>query len=138
MKITIFFLALIYSFSILYQEEKVPEVITHSKVLCVGDGLQVGNKTLKFNKVISDSRCPIKVTCIWAGEVKILIEFYENGEFKGDKIVSGANTSIAEYFNVGVVDISGFAVTPYPELNYKISPEEYSLYLKVSEKLEIN
>ena len=138
MKITVFLLVLFFSFSITDQKEKVPEGTIHSQTLCVGDVFNFGNKSIKFGKVVSDSRCPKKVTCVWAGEVKIQMEFYENGEFKGEKIVSGANATIAEYFNVGAINISGFSVSPYPELNYTISPEEYSLYLKVSEEVTSN
>ncbi|MEH1930217.1 hypothetical protein [Nostoc sp.] len=34
---------------------------------------------IKFSKVIEDSRCPINVTCIWAGQVTIGLDIIKNG-----------------------------------------------------------
>lgn len=137
MKIAIFFLVLFHYGMLITQEIPVKYNI-YSATLCSGDQLYFGNKAVKFKEVISDSRCPEGVTCIWAGEIKVLVEFYEDGKFKGDKIITGTNISIAEFFNVKDLEISGMVVSPYPKVNEKISPGEYSLKLQVSEKLESN
>ena len=136
MKIAIFFLVLFHSVLVIEQDLKQPKYNIHQANLCVGDALVFGNKSIQFKKVVSDSRCPKGVTCVWAGEVKILVEFYENGKFKGDKIIAGSNIRVGEFFNVEELTISGLAVLPYPKLNEKISSGEYSLNLKVSEKVE--
>ena len=108
-----------------------------------------GDKEIRFKKIVSDSRCPKKVTCIWAGEVKVLVEFYEDGKLKGDKIITGtnismgdneiiagANISLAEFFNNSEFKIKKVVVTPYPEAGRKIGLEEYSVELSVSEAIE--
>ena len=136
MKLAIFFLVLFHSVLVIEQDLKQPKYNIHQANLCVGDALVFGNKSIQFKKVVSDSRCPKGVTCVWAGEVKILVEFYENGKFKGDKIIAGSNIRVGEFFNVEELTISGLAVLPYPKLNEKISSGEYSLNLKVSEKVE--
>lgn len=148
MKISIFLLALFHLVLMVDQDPVPPKYNIHNARLCIGDVMKLGNKTIKFNKVVSDSRCPKDVTCIWAGEVKVLVEFYEDGEFKGERIISGSNISVAEneitsasnisiagFFDVESLDINYVVVTPYPEVNYKISQEEYSVELKVSEAL---
>ena len=40
---------------------------------------KVGNDyEMKITKIISDSRCPEGVTCVWAGEVQLELEIYKN------------------------------------------------------------
>lgn len=138
MKIAIFFLVLFHSVLMIGQDPEPSKYNIHNANLCVGDALMFGDKSIRFKKVVSDSRCPKgnAITCIWAGEVKVLVEFYENGEFKGEKIIAGSNISVGKFFDVKDLEISGVNVLPYPELGRKITPEEYSLNLKISEKVE--
>lgn len=138
MKITIFFLALFHSVMMFNQDQDPPEYNIHSAILCTGDSLTFGENTIKFKKVVSDSRCPKGATCIWAGEVKVLVEFYEGGKFKGEKIITGSNISISDFFDIKELNIRKFVVTPYPEVNYKISQGEYAMELSVSETVENN
>ena len=149
MKITIFFLALFHSVFLNNQDPVPQKYNIQEATLCMGDMLVLGDKEIKFKEVVSDSRCPKAVSCIWAGEVKVLIQFYEDGKFKGDKIitgtnisigasdiVAGANISIAEFFGTDELEIKKVVVTPYPEANYRISQEEYSVELLVSEAVK--
>lgn len=152
MKITLIILALFHSVFLVDQEDpELQKYNIHQKILCSGDTMELGAKRIKFKKVVSDSRCPNGVTCIWAGEVQVLIEFYEDGELKGEKVISGSNISIgknevvagtdisiAEFFNAKGLKIKGIEVLPYPQANRKISPEEYSLNLEISEKVKTN
>jgi hypothetical protein len=42
--------------------------------LAAGQSAEIApSTTLRFDRVVSDSRCPAKVQCIWAGEVKIAL-----------------------------------------------------------------
>ena len=90
MKYTLIILALFHSVFLTDQEPIPPKYNIHTSTLCVGDNLDFGNKSIKFKKVISDSRCPnaAGITCIWAGEVKVLFEFYDDGELQGKKIIT--------------------------------------------------
>lgn len=150
MKISIFFLVLFHSVFTVAQDPGPPEYDFHDQLLCLGDSMNLGSKEIKFKKVVSDSRCPkgTGITCIWAGEVTILVELYENGKFVGEKIIAGTNLSkgqneiiskasisLSEFFNSENLKINSVLVTPYPEAGRKIAPEEYSLNLQVAEKL---
>ncbi|MCM8569553.1 hypothetical protein NE848_09190 [Gramella jeungdoensis] len=151
MRITIILFALFHSVLMFGQDKDTSKNKIHHSILCLGDYMVLGEKTIKIKQVISDSRCPKGVTCIWAGEVKVLVEFYDEGKFKGDKIITGSNISVGETeiipgFNISIADffdteelnIRKFVVTPYPEAGYKISQEEYSVELTVSEAGENN
>jgi len=151
------FLTLLFSWTMICQEPENPRTKFETASLCIGDMMPVAGGAIKFKKKISDSRCPKgkAITCVWAGEVKILIEFYEAGKLKGEKIITGSNiivketykdgelekeritansnTSIAKFFNGRDLSIESIVVLPYPGTR-KILPEEYSVNLKISEK----
>lgn len=42
----------------------------------------------KLKEIIEDSRCPEGVNCIWAGQVVVAVEVYEDRKFKGKKILT--------------------------------------------------
>jgi len=109
------------------------------------------SRAIRFKKILSDSRCPTGdgVACIWAGEVTVLVAFYKDGEFIGEKILAGTNIlagnteivsksdiSLNEYYQSKEINIRSVIVTPYPEKKHKISQEEYSVELLLSEKKE--
>lgn len=113
-------------------KQQEPRYQTYSSQLCEGDFLQFDNKAIQFEKVISDSRCPKGATCIWAGEVKVLVEFFEDGKSLGRDTISGSNFPIADTFKKTQLSLSEFIVSPYPSVKYKIKPEEYSVNIEVT------
>lgn len=122
---------------VIQQEEKKEDPVTevYQASLCFGESMIFGNKTLKFKEVISDSRCPEGVTCVWAGEVKILAEVYE-GDEKIESLVMVGNTPIT--WNYGKLDslkLNVLSVYPAPKLNQKIPFEDYIVNLRITEKL---
>ncbi|TRO67286.1 hypothetical protein [Christiangramia sabulilitoris] len=134
MKISVF-LILCYSAITFFQQPVQNEYKVTEATLCLGDQLPLnGSKQIVFKKVISDSRCPIEVTCVWAGEVKVLLEFYEDGKRKGEKIVTVAGVDISEVFGVENLLIQGLKVEPYPSIKSKTSDDEYRLWMKISEE----
>lgn len=102
-----------------------------------GELLNFGNRSLKFKDVISDSRCPINVTCIWAGEAKVLVELFENGRFLEEKVllVNSQNSSLSFLSEAVEYSISGIDLMPYPTIESKNTKPDYSLKMWVSEKL---
>jgi len=151
------FLTFLFSGAMICQEPEKPRIEIQTASLCIEDMMTVAGGAIKFKKVISDSRCPKgdAITCVWAGEVKILLEFYEDGKLTGEKIITGSNilveeiykdveleeeritansnTSIAQFFNGRDLAIERIVVLPYPGTR-KILPEEYSVNLTISEK----
>ena len=108
----------------------------HSANLCLGDALFFGNKSIRFKEIVSDSRCPKEVTCIWAGEVEVLVEVFEDGVSKGEMVINRGSTLLADLFGMANLKISGMQVEPYPTVERKIKPEEYNVNLSISEKTE--
>jgi hypothetical protein len=109
-------------------------------VLHGGEQLKFGDKSIRFKEVISDSRCPKDVTCIWAGEAKVLIEIFEKGKRINEKIVV-INTSIINeiplQFSAGgrIYCITAFRLFPYPSTASKKDTMHYTLEMQVSENL---
>ena len=71
-----------------------------------------------FDSVVSESRCPIGVVCIWAGYVMIKTSFHENGNTHSFRMM-------IPYINgLGAVNdttINGYRIvfkdlTPYPDM----------------------
>ncbi len=126
---------LIFSFSVMGQDTS--ETRSYSAAMQQGELLNFGNRSLKFKDVISDSRCPINVTCIWAGEAKVLVELFENGRFLEEKVllVNSQNSSLSFLSEAVEYSISGIDLMPYPTIESKNTKPDYSLKMWVSEKL---
>ncbi len=135
MKYPAFFVLLLFSSLILAQET--PQVRMHSSVLLQGDLLNMDSRSIVFKEVISDSRCPTDVTCVWAGEAKILLAIYENGKFRVNVIVSTTTGSLPLNFSEDGIrlSISGINLLPYPTTRSKNDKPEYTLQLKLTEEL---
>jgi len=87
--------------------------------------LNAAKMQVLFVSVIEDSRCPRDVTCIWAGEVKLLLE------------IQSAQASLPiEILERGDAIAAGFRVTlvrvePQPTSTAKIAPQDYRATLKI-------
>lgn len=123
---------MLFGFSLLNTQQKKSEYSPIEETICPGEIFSFRGSSVKFKKVISDSRCPKQVSCIWAGEVKLLLEFFEDGTSLGEHVVSGINIPFNDFFGKDNV-LSSLKVYPYPEINDTIEPSEYSLQLKISE-----
>lgn len=134
MKYFFLFVFLTISFSFMAQETT--EIRSYSAVMQQGELLNFGNRSLKFKDVISDSRCPRNVTCIWAGEAKVLVEIFENGRFLEEKIllVNSKNSTLNFLSEAVAYSISGIDLMPYPTVQSKNNKPVYSLEMMVSEK----
>lgn len=107
-----------------------------------GETLAFGNKCIKFKEVISDSRCPTGVTCIWAGEAKILVEIFEGEKKLGEKMLT--INPVAQ----GIFDLNIFSeeadfslqlshLQPYPNIDKIIDPSDYHLQMAVKKTLKV-
>lgn len=93
--------------------------------LGVGELLAIGKNKVNFIRVISDSRCPKQVTCIWPGEARILIGIEKNGKYlEKELVVSGSGAEIP----LGEDIVFQFThLSPYPVSGAKIAAEDYCL-----------
>ena len=117
-------------------QEEVEEIEHYAKTY-VGEAFNFGGKTIRFKEVVVDSRCPSDVTCIRAGEAKILIEIFRNGNLVGEEIIStqSQNFSLAKFFQ-GNFSLDAVALLPYPKTSRKIKASDYQLQFKITETLK--
>ncbi|MEG9327365.1 hypothetical protein V6B16_05425 [Salinimicrobium catena] len=93
--------------------------------LKLGEEKIFGNISVEFIRVISDSRCPESVACIWEGEAKILLGINFNRNYSEKQVtISGRTSKILE---LGEIKFSILQLDPYPVTPKKITPKEYSL-----------
>lgn len=86
---------------------------------------------LKFDAVVSDSRCPSDVQCIRAGEAEVRVIATQNGidtslTMVEEGLTSGLN--VVDYKNYTIE----FKLTPYPVSTHQIQTSEYRLELTVT------
>ena len=94
-------------------------------VLAIGDEAVVGELTLGLVEVPEDSRCPVDVTCVWAGDATVVVT----------TLVGGIERVLALHLNprgdgVRSVTLDGYTITletiePEPRSGRRILPGEY-------------
>ena len=90
------------------------------------------NIKIRLLNVTADSRCPSDVVCIWAGEVKILVNAMKDDQDLGDLTLTrqAGNDELAtrtfDGFSIKLVKVD-----PYPVSTKKIELSEYIVTLVV-------
>jgi len=111
------------------ENAKAPKIVSKLKL---NKSYKTNNIEVKLVQVVSDSRCPKGVSCVWAGEATVLVDIFENGEkIERKKVVF--DDGVKSIFSSETVSITGFNVLPYPEADVKINPEDYYLQLEVKD-----
>ncbi len=81
---------------------------------------------VRFVGILEDSRCPINLTCVWAGEVRIRLTVQKGtGEPEPRDIRMGESETIDAY-RLSVLDVA-----PQPLTNEKIPLNKYRVTLKL-------
>jgi hypothetical protein len=86
--------------------------------------------TITFERVSNDSRCPMDVVCIWAGDAVVSVSISQGAggwvrrELHTDP--SGSETSYSMY------SVKLLALSPYPRSDRQIRPEDYVARLSVA------
>ena len=80
---------------------------------------------------ISDSRCPIGVTCIWEGEARIELAITSPG--KDTLELSTHNQLVA---SSGKYTFELIEVFPYPDIEKEIEPGDYKVTMVVTKESE--
>ncbi len=87
--------------------------------------------TLKFEKVLNDSRCPVGVTCIWEGQIQCLLTVKTPNKTEQITLtLSGSEDDASQLYGQYRIE---FNVTPYPVANETISANDYRLELRIFE-----
>jgi hypothetical protein len=87
--------------------------------------------TLEFVGIQEDSRCPKGATCVWQGRVSSTVKVEDNGS-TSTIVLSEPGLSSQPGNNVYKQYKFISRVLPYPELNKKITREDYRLFLTVT------
>lgn len=81
---------------------------------------------LRLIEIVSDSRCPRDVTCVWAGEVQVRLSVRSgNTPAREHEVIAGNSVTVGAY-QIGVAKVE-----PEPVENQKISPREYRVTVNV-------
>lgn len=107
--------------------------IITSKVY-LGKSIVVENYEIEFIEVLQDSRCPKGVSCIWAGEVVILVDLFEDGKKVERKKITlnpkiELQNRIGNLFFSDKLSLSVQNVLPYPTAKAKKQSNAYYLLL---------
>jgi len=86
--------------------------------------------SIRFTGVVEDSRCPVDVQCVWAGNAKVTLDVSQTGKAR-QTITLNSNLEPRE------VAYEGFRIrfeglVPQPRSNPPIRREDYRLRLSVS------
>lgn len=93
--------------------------------------------SLRFDTVMSDSRCPIGLTCFWEGECSIQI-YFENAieSCLGHELILSTHPKFTTDTIINGYLIELIKVEPYPAGSPEISLKKYDAYLKISKTEE--
>ncbi|MFV5697085.1 hypothetical protein ACM55H_01835 [Flavobacterium sp. ZT3R17] len=91
---------------------------------------------LVLKAIISDSRCPEGVTCVWAGEASAVISVYKDSKLVEDKTIvfsqkneAENNQWFAKYLLEKQRKIKNSNVFPYPKQRVTVAKKDY--YIKI-------
>ena len=82
----------------------------------LGEIVQFEKATVRFIKVLEDSRCPKDVTCVWAGRARVMAEVTENGKNPVEiELVFGGREKNVLFASEDYI-LKGILLTPYPTI----------------------
>ena len=113
------------------------EVARLQSFLRVGEQLDCVNYSILFKEVISDSRCPKSVNCVWAGDAEVLLEIRKDNEICAEyRAKVGDSTDLdLQLPQLGSINLKLLGLTPYPETPRKIKQSEYKVVIQLEELL---
>lgn len=83
---------------------------------------------LRLKTVYDDSRCPEGVNCVWAGEVSVTIEVYNNKKFIEEKSMvfnaKNREENLKWFEKFYSKKIKSLGVFPYPKDGVKMQPKK--------------
>ncbi len=105
-----------------------PEAITTTLTTSMGQMVTGMHVSITPNKIVSDSRCPQSVQCIWAGTVEVKAT-------SATEVSHGESTyKLGEPRTFGIYNITLTDVTPYPKEPGTIATSSYRFTFRVDKK----
>lgn len=117
------------------ENTKVSPPVIVAKV-ALGETVIFEETYITFSEVLEDSRCPSNVTCVWAGQAKVLAKIKTEKEtiekeliFHGTAFGSESENTL---FISGSKNYIGYRLSPYPKSTIHKDKRDYFLevYLK--------
>jgi hypothetical protein len=95
--------------------------------------LDGGALRLRFASVPSDSRCPVDVDCVWAGNAEVMVEAVGRGGLgkKTLRLNTNAGGERAGEATYGRYTVKLLALSPQPRSGRKLAAREYTAALLV-------
>ncbi|MCH2489990.1 MAG: hypothetical protein MK211_07555 [Flavobacteriales bacterium] len=106
--------------SITFAQEETPVDVPKIAVkIPLGETVQIADVTIRFVEVLEDSRCPTNVTCVWAGEARIVLEMSAaNGQSERKEVTLKGQVPPSEMIHTIFKDsdlhLYIMALNPYP------------------------
>ncbi len=107
--------------------------------LVLGDTLEVAyqdtlfgtdeNVWLTFDSLLEESRCPVNVTCVWAGNAKISLTFFAS-ENKS-RFELNTHPMFTQDTTILAHKIALIEVTPYPHTDSLYIPQDYATKITI-------
>ncbi|MES2544517.1 MAG: hypothetical protein V4548_06510 [Bacteroidota bacterium] len=111
------------------QTEKIKFFDIQQNAKLKGNGYQ-----LVLKEVVSDSRCPQGVTCIWAGEVQFVVSVYKDKKLVENETITLAPNQgpdykewFSKYLPKCKKNVKSIGILPYPKEGNPINTKEYFL-----------
>jgi hypothetical protein len=96
--------------------------------------LAVTGTHVRFLRVAADSRCPLRVQCVWAGDGSVVFEMVPRD---GEAVEHTLHTNEGPKAVVlGSYELTLLKLNPYPEVPGDITPEDYRAMLVLYEQPE--
>ena len=104
-------------------------------LLRIGEQKQLGASELRvvFEKVQSDSRCPIGVTCVWEGDAVVEVIVRDSAAVRARFSLHTHPKGVQEGTHGSFV-LRLVALEPHPTKEGPPKPDEYRLRLQITEK----
>ncbi|MCR9183169.1 MAG: hypothetical protein NXH73_09610 [Flavobacteriaceae bacterium] len=103
-----------------------------------GETVQFEDFSITFSKVIEDSRCPSDVTCVWAGQAKVLAIIKTEKETIENELIFHGTATGSENENTVFLSNNkkyiGYQLSPYPETSLPIIQRTYFLDILIVNK----
>jgi hypothetical protein len=93
----------------------------------LADGL-----TLTFDRVRTDSRCPLDAICVWAGEAIVVLTLSQSAAAPAERELR-TTPALSEASYLSYV-IKLVALAPYPRSTQQVPPEDYVATLTVDRR----
>ncbi len=89
--------------------------------------------TVRFDKTVEDSRCPIDAECVWAGRAVVEVTFTQGGTSETKSLATGeySGTAYSNTATFGNFTVELLHVLPAPKASHPIAQDEYQLELVV-------